>query len=288
MTLFLQIDDVIMSGLEIPEQLFGPGGTQSIVKHEFPGGLITITPLGAFPHAVKWSGLMTGADAFDRAQILDRKRTLGNEVVLSYGPFSWSGVITSFKADPKHQWLVPYDIMFEPAVDLSGIGTVPGGGESLESQLSGALGDISDLADGSDGLDMPAALVTPANALVTLVGGALLNGNGTVAGISTTDSLACIAASSALVALCLPYALGSDPTQASPALDLSAQASLVSFILNAVNIGTTQVRAINPNLFQVAQQYYGDPTRWTDVAMASGLPLDPQPIGEFVLQVPAA
>lgn len=286
MTLFLQIDDVVMSGLEIPEQLMGPGGTQSLVKHEFPGGLITITPLGAFPNAIKWSGIMTGADAFDRAQILDRKRALGNEVVLSYGPFSWSGVISSFAANPKHQWLVPYEIMFEPTVDLSGIGTIPGGDESLESQLSGTLGDISDLVSGDDGLAMPVPLVAPANALIDLVNGALLNGNGTVAGIATADSLACIAASSALVALCLPYALGTDPTQASPALDLSAQASLVGFILNSVNIGTTQIRAINPNLFQVAQQYYGDATLWEQIATASDLPLDPQPIGSFVLQVP--
>lgn len=287
MTLFLQIDDVVLSNFEIPETIGDIGGTQSLVKHEFPGGLITIDTLGAFPHPIKWTGLMSGADAFSRAQILDRKRALGNEVVLSYGPFAWSGVISAFKAMPKHEYLVPYEIMFEPIEDLSGIGTIPFGGVSLEAALSGALGNIDDLIGGTDGFDLPGDLADAAGGLVTLVNAALLNGNGTVSGISTADGLAITAACGALNALALPYSLGDDPTAASPALDLSAQSSGVDFIINSVNAGVRQVRAINPNLFAVAAQYLGDATRWTDIAAASGIPMDPQPVGAFTLTVPA-
>jgi hypothetical protein len=288
MTLYLTIDDVVLSGFEIPEQLDGVGGTQSIVKHEFPGGIITLTPLGAFPHTIKWSGLMSGADAFARAQILDRKRALGDEVILSYGPFSWSGLISDFTAKPKHQFLVPYEITFEPDVDLSGIGAIPLGAISLEAQLGTALGAIGSIVDGDDGLTLPSPLVIGADVLTAAVNAALLDGNGTVAGMSTADSSACIAAAAALGALCLPYSLGTDPTQASPALNLSTQSSIVDFIINSVNAGATQVRTINPNLFNVAAAYLGDATRWAEIATASGLPMDPQPIGEFVLQVPAS
>ena len=72
MTLYLILGGVVLSDFEVPEQIGDLGSRQTLVKHEFPGGLITITPLGSFPHPVTWNGLLTGADAFDRAQA-DRK-----------------------------------------------------------------------------------------------------------------------------------------------------------------------------------------------------------------------
>lgn len=287
MTQFLKIGSVVLSGLEIPQELGDLGGRQTVVKHEFPGGVITIKTLGAFPHPVKWSGLMTGADAFARMQALDRLRAIGDEVELSFGVFAWSGVITEFKARPKHEFLVPYELAFEPTADLSGIGTIPFGDISPEAALGDALGAIDALAAGVDGLVLPDPLVDAANALTDLVGAALLNGNGTVAGMTPADVLVCSAAALALETLTLPYSGGSNPLVASPALDLSAQAAAVGFVLNSVNAGVREVRAINPNLFAIAQQFLGDAQRWGDIAAASGLGMDPQPTGAFTLQVPA-
>src|ERR1700743_2653351 len=162
MTLFVTIDGVVLSGFEVPSAGdFGDiGGKQMLVKHEFPGGLITITPLGAFPHPVTWSGILTGSDAFARIQKLDRIRAVGNEVTLSYGQFAWSGYVAAFHAKPRHQWYVPYTITFEPTADLSGVGTVPFSLIDADTILATQVGAISDLISGSDGLSLPAPLAT--------------------------------------------------------------------------------------------------------------------------------
>lgn len=286
MSLFLIIGGVVLSGLEIPSEIGDIGGRQAIAKHDFPGGLITITPLGAFPHPVTWSGIMTGTDAFSRTQKLDRLRALGNEVTLNYGQFAWSGVITSFAARPKHQWYVPYTITFEPIADLSGVGFVPFLLDTAETLLNGEVSAITSLIDVADGLELPGALGALAQGLLDVVGEALANGSGLVVNISTADRQAIDAGALALENACLPYALGTDPTTASPALDLSVRATAVTQIVGNPASGVRVVRAVNPNLFAVAQQFYGDASAWLQITQASGLPPDPQPIGILNLTVP--
>jgi hypothetical protein len=284
--LFLIIGNVVLSGLEIPEEIGEIGGRQTLVKHEFPGGLITITPLGAFPHPVSWTGILTGSDAFARAQQLDRIRALGNEVTLSYGDFAWTGMVASFSAKPKHQWYVPYTIMFEPIADLSGVGTVPFAPDSAETLLSGEVTAITGMIDATDGLSLPGTLADNAQALLDSVSVGLLNGNGTVAGISTADAATINAAALALENACLPYSLGTDPTTASPALDLSVRGTAVNQIIGNPAGGVRLVQAVNPNLFALAAQYLGNAGLWESIASASNLPPDPQPVGTFTLTVP--
>jgi len=286
MTLFVQIDDVILSGFEIPQELGDIGGKQTLVKHEFPGGLITIKPLGAFPHPITWSGILTGTDAFARSQKLDRIRAVGNEVTLSYGQFAWSGYVASFHAKPKHQWFVPYTITFEPTVDLSGVGTIPFSLIDADSLLSGQVDSVNSLLNGDDGLPLPANLAIDATALLDAVSAGLLNGDGTVAGIQSSDQQAIAVAAAQTEADSLPYSLGTDPTQASPALDLSVAATAISQIVGNPVTGVRVIQVINPNIFALAQRYYGDVSLWQQITDASGLPPDPQPTGQFTLTVP--
>lgn len=284
--LFLIIGNVVLSGLEIPQEIGDIGGRQSIVKHEFPGGLITITPLGAFPHPISWTGIMTGTDAFARSQQLDRLRALGNEVTLSYGEFAWTGVISAYAAKPKHQWYVPYTIQFEPTADLSGIGTVPFAPDSAETLLAGQTLAMGALINGDDGLALPATLMLGAGALLDAVSLGLLNGNGTVVSIDPDDAALINIAAVALENACLPYSLGTDPVVASPALDLSVRAVTINQIVGNPAGGVRLVRTINPNIFAVAAMYLGDATLWKSITDASGLPPDPQPVGAYTLTVP--
>lgn len=284
--LFLTIGDVVLSGLEIPQEIGDVGTWQSLVKHEFPGGQITITPLGAFPHPVSWTGILTGSDAFSRSQQIQRIAAVGTEVVLGYGQFSWSGFVSSYNAKPKHQWLVPYTITFEPTADLSGVGTVPFSLISADTLLSGSVTAINSLIGGIDGLPLPGSLGTLAQGLLDTVSAGLLNGNGTVAGIDTEDAAAINVAAVGVENACLPYSLGTDPTTASPALDLSVQATAVSQIIGSPAGGVRLVQTVNPNMFQLAARYYGDIAQWQKISDASGLPPDPQPTGMFTLTVP--
>jgi hypothetical protein len=287
MSLPLTIGGVTFASIEVPQEIGPFGGRQVLVVHEYPGGAKDVDSLGAFPHTVTWSGLFSQAGAFARAQSLDRVRTVGLPVVLTYGPQSFIGKVADFKYNPKHQYLIPYTITFEPIADLSGVGTQPVGTQSLESQLNDQVSAIDDTVQGDDGLACPVSLVPLANALTGAVQTGLLTGNGTVAGISGVNAVAINTAATVLQTAAAPIVVGTDPTQASPAADLVSYSIAVTNIVAAPTASVRQMEMINPNLFQVAGQYLNDPTLWEQIATASGLPPDPQPIGQFLIRVPA-
>jgi len=289
MPLNLTIGDVTFYSLELPEQIGPFGGTQTLVVHEFPGGTKTIDSLGAFPHTLTWSGIFTGPDAFARAFQLDRMRATSQVVELTYGPQAFSGKIANLKYNPKHQFFVPYTITFEAITDDSGIGAVSQSPVSADQSLSNELTDFNATVTGDGpGLALPSSLSGPAASLTASVQTGLQNGNGTVIGISQENETAIESSVTAIQTAAAPLIAGSDPTQASPALDLTAQAACIGAIIASPQAPARQLRMVNPNLFVVAAMYLGDATLWDEIADASGLPPDPQPIGIFTITVPTA
>jgi hypothetical protein len=286
MPLNLILGDVIFYSLELPEQIGPLGGTQTLVVHEFPGGAKTVDSLGAFPNTLSWKGIFTGATAFARAFQVDRMRALGLEVLLTYGPQAFVGKIDKFDYNPKHQHFIPYTVSFEPIEDLSGIGAVSLFPPSIDQALSAVVTEFNDVVAGDDGLPLPFVLDADAVAVTTAVSIGLLNGNGTVAGISATDEAAIVLEAYLLEQAAAPLIAGTDPTQASPALDISAQAACMAAIVASTTAPARQFNMVNPNLFVVAAMYLGDSSLWQQIAAASGLPPDPQPIGMFLIVVP--
>lgn len=137
MDLPLILDNFVFQAFEIPETFRELGGKQAHSLREYPGGLRTIRTLGFFPLPLQWSGYLTGPIAFARAAQLERKAVAANSVKLTYGPWSWLGIVVRFTARPRHQYLVPYEIMFEPTQDLSGIASNPSGSQpSAETQMA--------------------------------------------------------------------------------------------------------------------------------------------------------
>lgn len=146
MALFVLIGDVVLSGLEVPEELPGLGGIQTTVRHPFPGGDITIQALGAFPHnPIAFSGIMTGPDAFLRAAQLYRLMAVALPTVLVWGPWAWGGMLTKFEGRAKQQFFVPYSVEFETDRDLSGIAAIANALTSLENMLGDQLSGLSGL-----------------------------------------------------------------------------------------------------------------------------------------------
>lgn len=284
MGMFVRVGGVVLSGFETPQELPGIGTRQQIVRHEFPGGEITIQPLGAFPHTVAWTGILTGRDAFPRAQRLQRLAALALSTTLSWGPWAWRGVVADFEAKAKHAFYVPYSLRFEPSRDLSGIGTVAGPGVSVDNVLGDGVTAIQDLQDGADGLALPGSLAAPAAALLSSISVGLLQGNGSLQGISVVNA-STIAAAAAAVQVASIDLQGGDAATAAPAFGLGAQAAILGSLVGSPVRGVRVVRTVNPNLFRVAAQYLGDATRWGDIAALSGLS-DPQPVGQYDLTVP--
>lgn len=285
--LFLTLGSVIFSALEIPQK-FGPlGGKQAIVRHEFPGGVITQANLGAFPQPLKWEGILTGATAFARVGQIDRMRVLGADVTLRYGPFAWIGKIGAFLPTVQQQWLIPYEITFEPSADISGNASTGAAPLSAELALSQQIGAVDDIEAGDDGLALPPTLAGPSAGLDSAVAAGLQNGDGTVAGIPPAYAAGIAAAVASVQASSAPLIAGTDATLASPAIDLSARAAAVGVVVASPKAAVRYLTLINPNLFALAGQYLGDPTKWGDIAAASGLS-DPQPVGLFTITVPAS
>lgn len=285
MPLAMSIGGVDLLDFELPEELSGVGGTQNIAEKEFPGGTITEQELGAFPLPVTWSGYLTGPTAFARQQTIDAMRAAGQDIEISYGPYAWIGKIKSFSSKVKHQFLVQYQMDFSPSQDLSAASQTGGGAIGIDSLLSTAVGALSSVVGGGSGLALPASMLPDITTLTSTVSSGLLAGNGLISGLSPDALSAIVLAASAVNTDATPIIAGDDATLASPALDASAYASNISAIASSAYAPILQFKALNPNLFMLSQEYYGDPSRWGDIATASGI-TDPQPIGNYTIQIP--
>lgn len=282
------LGDVSFYDWEIPED-FGPlGGKQVIHRHEFPGGQITQTAFGNFPEPITFKGYLTGPNALSRQQQIDAIRSAGEDVTLTYGGYSWTGKVSQFQARAKHQFLVPYELTFLPSADLSGTGGQPIDDFTSDGVLSDESSGLSTVADGTSGLDLPDSLTTPVANLQSALQTALLNGDGTVAGIQPSDATNVQNAAQAVQDAAAPLIAGSDATQAAPAIAAAAWASTIATtVANAPSSAVILNAVINPNFFLLAAQYLGDATLWQEITNASGLSPDPQPIGQFQVTIPA-
>lgn len=137
-------------------------------------------------------------------------------------------------------------------------------------------------------LPLPASLVTPVGVLQDDITASLQDAGGLVAQMPDGDVLAIGSDVKAVVTAAAPLVAGTDATQASPAIDAANAAQAVGIIVGqSVSGQARKLVLMNPNLFRLAGQYYGDPTRWQEIATASNLsPPDPQPIGTFLIVIP--
>lgn len=279
--------------LEVPERMAGLGGTQSISTHKYPGGVILQKNYGYFPATQKWAGHFHGADASDRKEAVKRLLYAGQEIQLAFGPNAWLGRLTSFDPTVRSQWLYDYTLEFEPRLDISS------GAPSLPS--TGNLGTVVALhilalqSLIANGLDPAFVGEAAAIAIGGAAGAVLLQVQETIAasggfsGSSTPaiQQAAVYASTSAALTQIQPYQNSTNPQESSPASDASARILAIQTIFSSAATPVTTIQAINPNLYLLAAQYYGDATQWQTIASANGL-TDPQPIGTYTLTIPPA
>jgi hypothetical protein len=305
-SLLFTVGDVPFFDLEAPERLGPFGGVQRMAQHEFPGGIITQQKYGAFPSPLVWTGIFLGTDALLRATTLDRLRVAGEEVALTYGPYVLLGTITEFEATVRYQWYVDYRMRFAPREDPSS-GTPLDGFISAVALINSALGvlntivsviaglfasgghQLTNIQAGQVYMPLPPTLAPPLLNFITLTEDALATALGLPQNISFGDAAAIQAAAAALLAVAQPLTVSGDPTVSSPALDMIGYINTVMGVVGSPTLqSTTTLEVVNPNLLRIAAQYFGDSSRWQDIATASGInPPDPTPIGAFTLTIPA-
>ena len=111
---------ITFEDLEVPQQITW-GGEQLISVHQLIGGTRIIDALGQSDAPLSWSGIFLTGAAVERARFCDTLRRTGEACSLTWGEFSYTGLISSFTADYTRGGLyVPYHITLTVAEDKTG------------------------------------------------------------------------------------------------------------------------------------------------------------------------
>jgi hypothetical protein len=105
----LVLGPVLFKDLEIPERL-SFGGSQRLAVHRLIGGFRVIDAMGPDESERRWVGRLQGADASDRARLLDTLRTQGAQLPLSFGAFAAIVVISDLELVFERTYQVLYSI----------------------------------------------------------------------------------------------------------------------------------------------------------------------------------
>jgi hypothetical protein len=265
------------------------GGIQAYVATDFPGGMRVVQLFGPFPTMIEFQGIFFGADALDRANVLDKIRTDSQQVTLTYGVKKFDGALIKFKITANNQNDVRYDLGFVPVKDKSASNGFSSGSGT---QPSGTLAAAQNAAQFQS--QTPAANYTFPSTIqngVTNLNQSFnqaLNQAGGQIGNLTSDQVASLQTQTQdLVDQLQTLVGGTDANAASAASDLSSSLQIMSSSLTFGSNPTTVLSTSNPNLLSLAAQYYGNPMKWTLIAAANPiLQNDPMPIGDFDLTIP--
>lgn len=277
MALAMTIGSVTLSSFEVPQRLEDLGGFVALEVHDFPGGIRTIQTFGAFPGILRWKGMMMGTFAMPRITTLDQIRLSQQPVTLSYGPKAFIGILGKLRIRARTQWFVEYEAEFVPSQDLSNSQTP--NISSYSSLLNSQALYLQQAYNGLTGFGIPASLLAPTNNVISAI--QLF----TSAAATPTAGPNLVAAAGGLQKSSAQYMNVADSSTASPAADLNTRAGVIMVLASSKRTGWV-VETVNPNLFALAAQYYGDASDWTVIAKANNL-VDPQPLGNYTLVVPA-
>ncbi len=154
----LTLGGVPFQDFEIPPTITF-GGAQSLAVHQLPGGQRVIDALGANDAAIGWTGIFSGANATERARMLDLARATGMMLPLTWDVFFYTVVVSSFVADYSKGWWIPYRIACTVVRDEASVllPMLP----TLANSLGGDLAAASAAAPGIDFSGALSALAQP-------------------------------------------------------------------------------------------------------------------------------
>ncbi|GEM_PF-3097144 len=264
------------------------GGEQRAVFTEFFGGVITVQFAGAFPKPIDWSGTFYGADAIERFQKVDKLRQEPKPIVLQYGELSWFGILREFKVDIENIHEVNYHAVFKP-LEADGQGGMVAPDLDNASQLAQAFNIAQEQVTSATSQYQ---FSQPVQQSVTNLQGAVTQAiqqsgqNLSSVPLGTINLLK--GQVSQVQQQLAPLLLSNDPFVTSAASVLNTTLGVITNTLDRAVQPLQELDVMNPNLPQLAAQYYGDATKWEQIvhANSSVLPMDPMPIGTFKIVIP--
>lgn len=105
----LSLGGVSFRDMEVPEQIFF-GGAQRLSVQNIIGSGRVVEAVGGNDGDIYFSGIFSGSDAVERAQLLDAARNLGSQLPLAWKDFYYLVVIRKFSAVYCRSNLIPFSI----------------------------------------------------------------------------------------------------------------------------------------------------------------------------------
>lgn len=105
----LILGPIAFQDFEIPSSI-AFGGRQRTATHYLSSGRRITDALGPDDETISFAGVLSGGLAVARARDIDTLRSLGQPLVLVWNTFSYSVLLTSFQAQYRNQWWIPYNI----------------------------------------------------------------------------------------------------------------------------------------------------------------------------------
>lgn len=294
----LLLGDVNFFRFEVPDAIPNLFGTQKLAIHDFAGGGRTVQQLGSFPFPdISWQGTFFNGDAVSggglataitRASLLNTYRVMAQPIDLIWGPFQYSVIVAEFEIIGKLEQQLEYRIKVVPLVDNTTTSTQPSSLPNTTAILGNAATGVTIAVGTPVGLLIPATLRFAAAQISLAVTTAIIQANGSAQGITSNTQAVLQAQISAEQLALQPTINGSDFGAASGAIILSASLSTLSTVLNTSNTSppVTTITVTNPNLYQLAAQYYGDNTLWPLIAQQNNFQ-DAFPLGTFTIVIPS-
>jgi hypothetical protein len=152
---YLQLGPVSFEQFEVPGRI-GFGGAQRLAVHRLPGGARVIDAMGADDAPIAWQGIFTGANAAERARLLDVLRIEGLPLPLAWDDFAYLVVIAAFEARYERSNWVPYRIACTVLADPAVVA-----GNIAASLAATVQGDLLAASAGTDTTAAQAALAAP-------------------------------------------------------------------------------------------------------------------------------
>jgi hypothetical protein len=145
----LTLGEILFTDFEVPASITF-GGDQTVALHRLQSGARVIDTLGPNDADIRWSGVISGADAGLRAQMLDQLRITGTAASLTWDTFYFTVIITELHFSFNNSWWIPYKIRCIVADDPSI--------ETSTSAISVLAAVTADLVSASAYTDASAAL----------------------------------------------------------------------------------------------------------------------------------
>jgi hypothetical protein len=288
MPVVLQLGDFTFSEYEIPERITMETAIGVVVR-KMVGGARNINMMGYDPAPLKWSGMLLGDNALQRASTLKQMALAQKMLTLTFSQYSYSVVIRRFIEDFAREFEIYYQIELEVVADNAAQGptAAPGIDALIGADISTANGICSSIGN--------AGLTSSMGALTTAIGA--VSSFATAAKSTLQTVLAPLAQAQAQVSTLIAAGentlqsvstvgglLPNNPiaqqvsklsaqvntmTQQPQLLTLQGVLSRISTNIGTIGSASKTVTVVGGNLYDMAAKYYKDATGWVAISKAN-------------------